>query len=65
MMMKLLNTSCAGFIAEMRMVAMKLHSKDQSPKEGGKTAVKEVAPVRASFSGFVVESCRQRLISWF
>ena len=28
----------AGFVEEMRFVAMKLHTKDQSPKEGGKEA---------------------------
>lgn len=31
----------AGFIAEMRKVAMKLHTKDQAPKEGGKEAPKQ------------------------
>lgn len=28
----------AGFVEEMRFVAMKLHTKDQAPKEGGKEA---------------------------
>lgn len=28
----------AGFVEEMRFVAMKLHTKDQAPKEGGKAA---------------------------
>lgn len=27
-----------GFVEEMRFVAMKLHTKDQAPKEGGKAA---------------------------
>lgn len=36
----------AGFIAEMRKVAMKLHTKDQAPKEGEKEAPKQ-GPVRA------------------
>ena len=27
-----------GFVEEMRFVAMKLHTKDQAPKEGGKEA---------------------------
>ena len=30
----------AGFVEEMRFVAMKLHTKDQAPKEGGKEASK-------------------------
>lgn len=28
----------AGFINQMRMVAMKLHTKEQAPKEGGQEA---------------------------
>lgn len=28
----------AGFVEEMRFVAMKLHTKDHAPKEGGKEA---------------------------
>ncbi len=31
----------AGFINEMRRVAMKLHTKDQAPKEGGVEVPKE------------------------
>lgn len=31
-------SSCSGFVEEMRFVAMKLHTKGQSPKEGGKEA---------------------------
>lgn len=31
-------TCSAGFVEEMRFVAMKLHTKDQAPKEGGKEA---------------------------
>ena len=30
----------SGFVEEMRFVAMKLHTKDQAPKEGGKEASK-------------------------
>ncbi len=37
----------AGFIAEMRKVAMKLHTKEQAPKEGGKEAPKQ-GPVSLS-----------------
>lgn len=29
---------CAGFVEEMRFVAMRLHTKDQAPKEGQKPA---------------------------
>jgi hypothetical protein len=36
----------AGFIAEMRTVAMKLHTKDQAPKEGGQEPPKPQQVVR-------------------
>lgn len=29
---------CTGFVEEMRFVAMRLHTKDQAPKEGGQQA---------------------------
>ena len=29
---------CSGFVEEMRFVAMKLHTRDQAPKEGGQPA---------------------------
>lgn len=32
------NPGVIGFVEEMRFVAMKLHTKDQAPKEGGKEA---------------------------
>ena len=31
----------AGFVEEMRFVAMKLHTKDQAPKEGGQKAAEQ------------------------
>lgn len=34
----MLEVKLAGFVEEMRFVAMKLHTKDQAPKEGGKEA---------------------------
>lgn len=34
----LLMAQTTGFVEEMRFVAMKLHTKDQAPKEGGKEA---------------------------
>jgi hypothetical protein len=36
-----------GFINEMRKVAMKLHTKEQAPKEGGKAAPAQPQAVRA------------------
>ncbi|PNH11075.1 Heme oxygenase 3, chloroplastic, partial [Tetrabaena socialis] len=47
-----------GFIAEMRKVAMKLHTKDQSPKEGGKDAPKPGpwTPTRTGYLRFLAES---------
>jgi len=36
--LKVLQAILAGFVEEMRFVAMKLHTKDQAPKEGGKEA---------------------------
>ncbi len=39
----------AGFVEEMRFVAMKLHTKDQAPKEGQKeSAEKPLKQVRDS-----------------
>jgi heme oxygenase len=35
----------AGFINEMRMVAMKLHTKEQAPKEGGIESPPKPQPV--------------------
>lgn len=43
----------------MRMVAMKLHTKDQAPKEGGKETPKENkpwAPTREGYVRFLAES---------
>ena len=31
----------AGFVEEMRFVAMRLHTKDQAPKEGGQKAAEQ------------------------
>eukprot|EP00746_Dinoflagellata_sp_MGD_P163309 gnl/MRDRNA2_/MRDRNA2_91274_c0_seq1.p1 gnl/MRDRNA2_/MRDRNA2_91274_c0~~gnl/MRDRNA2_/MRDRNA2_91274_c0_seq1.p1 ORF type:complete len:367 (-),score=64.37 gnl/MRDRNA2_/MRDRNA2_91274_c0_seq1:86-1186(-) len=48
-----------GFIEEMRMVAMRLHTKDQAPKEGKKEAPKnrpKFAPTREGYLSFLVES---------
>eukprot|EP00198_Chlamydomonas_reinhardtii_P013246 XP_001702583.1 heme oxygenase [Chlamydomonas reinhardtii] len=47
-----------GFIAEMRKVAMKLHTKDQAPKEGEKEAPKQGpwTPTRPGYLRFLVES---------
>ncbi|KAG2446272.1 hypothetical protein HXX76_000861 [Chlamydomonas incerta] len=47
-----------GFIAEMRKVAMKLHTKDQAPKEGEKEAPKPGpwTPTRPGYLRFLVES---------
>lgn len=47
-----------GFIAEMRKVAMKLHTKDQAPKEGGKEAPKQGpwTPTRPGYLRFLTES---------
>ena len=45
-------TLAAGFVEEMRFVAMKLHTKDQAPKEGGKEAAKQpFQQVRQSMCG--------------
>eukprot|EP00891_Asterochloris_glomerata_P001087 jgi/Astpho2/1087/e_gw1.00019.8.1_t len=50
----------AGFVEEMRFVAMKLHTKDQAPKEGGKEAAKQPfqqwKPTKEGFLRFLVES---------
>mmetsp|Transcript_13341 Transcript_13341/g.32593 ORF Transcript_13341/g.32593 Transcript_13341/m.32593 type:complete len:273 (-) Transcript_13341:586-1404(-) len=48
-----------GFINEMRMVAMKLHTKDQAPKEGGKEAAPKPqawVPTREGYARFLAES---------
>lgn len=49
-----------GFVEEMRFVAMKLHTKDQAPKEGGKEAAKQPfqqwKPTKEGFLRFLVES---------
>lgn len=36
--------ACAGFVEEMRIVAMKLHTKDQAPKEGEQAAAPKPFP---------------------
>jgi hypothetical protein len=35
----------AGFVGEMRAIAMKLHTKEQAPKEGKQPAPKPMMPV--------------------
>ncbi|GFR51806.1 hypothetical protein Agub_g14265 [Astrephomene gubernaculifera] len=48
-----------GFIAEMRKVAMKLHTKEQAPKEGGKETPKNQGPwvpTRKGYLRFLAES---------
>ncbi|KAL3147622.1 Heme oxygenase 1 [Trebouxia sp. C0009 RCD-2024] len=49
-----------GFVEEMRFVAMKLHTKDQAPKEGGKAAAPQPfqkwQPTREGYLKFLVES---------
>jgi len=47
-----------GFIAEMRTIAMKLHTKDQAPKEGERPAPKPQAwaPTREGYLRFLAES---------
>lgn len=47
-----------GFIAEMRKVAMKLHTKEQAPREGGVEAPKPQAwaPTREGYLRFLAES---------
>lgn len=49
-----------GFIEEMRFVAMRLHTKDQAPKEGQKEAPKTPfsawQPTLQGYLGFLVES---------
>lgn len=49
-----------GFVEEMRFVAMKLHTKDQAPKEGGKEAAPQPfqkwQPTREGYLRFLVES---------
>lgn len=48
-----------GFVAEMRKVAMKLHTKDQAPKEGGQETPKPQqawAPTREGYLRFLTES---------
>lgn len=49
-----------GFIAEMRKVAMKLHTRDQAPKEGGqeasKTPMSAWVPTREGYLRFLTES---------
>ncbi|CAG9466504.1 unnamed protein product [Pedinophyceae sp. YPF-701] len=52
-----------GFIAEMRTAAMKLHTREQAPKEGQKVAekpaeqpVKKWTPTREGYLRFLVES---------
>lgn len=42
--------SLAGFINEMRMVAMKLHTKEQAPKEGQAQAAPKPKTVRVLLS---------------
>ena len=38
----------AGFVEEMRIVAMKLHTKDQAPKEGEQKAAEKPFPKASS-----------------
>lgn len=49
-----------GFVEEMRFVAMKLHTKDQAPKEGGKEAAPQPfqkwEPTREGYLRFLAES---------
>eukprot|EP00877_Chromochloris_zofingiensis_P007725 jgi/Chrzof1/3205/Cz12g15230.t1_HO[v5.2] len=49
-----------GFVGEMRKVAMKLHTRDQAPKEGGKEASKTPMsawqPTREGYAQFLAES---------
>jgi len=49
-----------GFVEEMRFVAMKLHTKDQAPKEGGKEAsqhpMKQWQPTKQGYLNFLAES---------
>merc|ERR1719379_2535155 len=48
-----------GFVEEMRFVAMKLHTKDQAPKEGGREAMPnppKFEPTREGYLSFLVES---------
>ena len=53
--------STSGFVEEMRFVAMKLHTKDQAPKEGGKEAsehpMRKVCPF---FAGVLIASAHIR-----
>lgn len=46
--------TAAGFVGEMRTVAMKLHTREQAPKEGGVEAPKRNKPVRRSSVGRLV-----------
>jgi hypothetical protein len=41
----------AGFVEEMRIVAMKLHTKDQAPKEGEQKAAEKPFPKVGCTSG--------------
>jgi heme oxygenase (biliverdin-producing, ferredoxin) len=49
-----------GFVEEMRFVAMRLHTKDQAPKEGGQEEsalpISEWLPTHADFMQFLVDS---------
>ncbi|EIE20258.1 heme oxygenase-like protein [Coccomyxa subellipsoidea C-169] len=51
---------CAGFVEEMRFVAMKLHTRDQAPKEGqqesAEKAWKAWEPTRVGYLRFLAES---------
>lgn len=48
---------CPGFVGEMRAVAMKLHTREQAPKEGGTEAPKRAQAVRMnSLLAFVAMS---------
>jgi heme oxygenase (biliverdin-producing, ferredoxin) len=53
--------SPAGFVGEMRKVAMKLHTREQAPKEGGTDAPKPPqpqawVPTRIGYARFLAES---------
>lgn len=49
-----------GFVADMRKIAMKMHTKDQAPKEGGreasKTPMSAWQPTREGYLQFLAES---------
>ena len=51
----------AGFVEEMRFVAMKLHTRDQAPKEGQKEAAEKAwKEVPDSHASVIIPACCSR-----